>query len=141
MNASLDHLNLTVRDFDETVAWYARVFGFALVERGVDEQGPWGVLRSGDSMLCVYERARRAAPRSGPEAERFHLVNHFGLRLAPEERARWERTVREEGLRTYHGSPLRYPYSTSWYVKDPSGHMIEVAVWDDDRVAFAGSPP
>lgn len=138
MNASLDHLNLTVKSFDETVAWYGRVFGFELVERGADEHGPWGVIRSGDSMLCVYERPGRGAPRAAREEERFHLVNHFGLRLAPAERARWERTVREEGLRTFYGSPVRHPRSTSWYVEDPSGHMIEVAMWDDDRVAFAG---
>lgn len=138
MRASLDHLNLTVRDLEETIAWYARVFGFAVVERGVDAQGPWAILRNGEGMLCVYERAARAAPRSTPAAEAFHLVNHFGLRLPPADRARWERVLREEGLATFHGSPLRYPRSTSWYVKDPTGHMIEVAVWDDDRVSFAG---
>ncbi len=30
----LDHLNLTVDDFDTTVAWYGRLFGFELVEKG-----------------------------------------------------------------------------------------------------------
>lgn len=136
MNASLDHLNLTVRNFEETVAWYGRVFGFTLVEQGVEDEGPWGIIRSGDSMLCVYERPTREAPRRGSEAERFHLVNHFGLRLAQRDRARWETTLKDEALPTFHGSPLRYPRSTSWYVKDPSGHMIEVSVWDDERVVF-----
>ncbi len=27
---NIDHLNLTVANFDETVAWYGRVFGFEL---------------------------------------------------------------------------------------------------------------
>src|SRR5688572_3059550 len=103
MQATLDHLNLSVRDLEETIAWYAKVFGFAPVERGTDEQGPWAILRNGDAMLCAYQRAGRAAPRSTPDAERHHLVNHFGLRLR--DRARWERTVHEEALRTYHGSP------------------------------------
>lgn len=48
----------------------------------------------------------------------------------------WESIVRDHRLPTYYGSPLRYPHSTSWYVKDPSGYMIEVALWDEDRVEF-----
>src|SRR6185503_12235140 len=32
-----DHLNLSVKDLDETIAWYGRVFGFAVAEEGV-----WG---------------------------------------------------------------------------------------------------
>ncbi|MFI5403950.1 MAG: VOC family protein, partial [Planctomycetota bacterium] len=52
----LDHLNLTVRDFDETASWYGRVFGFEVVEKETDAQGrPWGVLRAGDALLCIYE--------------------------------------------------------------------------------------
>ena len=47
----LDHLNLTVRDFEETAAWYGRVFGFEVVERETDERGRlWGVLRAGDAL-------------------------------------------------------------------------------------------
>ena len=30
----LDHLNLTVNNLAESVAWYARVLGFELVEQG-----------------------------------------------------------------------------------------------------------
>ena len=54
-----DHMNLTVKDFDETVDWYRRVFNFELVERDVTEGVLWGILRSdggeGDAMLCIYQ--------------------------------------------------------------------------------------
>lgn len=33
----LDHINMTVDDFVETVDWYGRVFGFELVEEAVTE--------------------------------------------------------------------------------------------------------
>ena len=75
--AGFDHLNLTVRDLDESVAWYRRIFRFALVEQGVREGVRWGILRSedgrGSAMLCIYERPeyRAAGPGAPPPGERF----------------------------------------------------------------------
>ena len=129
---SLDHLNLTVRDLAETADWYRRVFGFAEVERGVYQGAPWAILRSGDALLCVYE-----APKAGdPGAETgHHRVSHFGLRIT--DRASWEATVAREGVAVQYGGAVRWPRSTSWYVADPTGYEIEVALWDGDAVAFS----
>ena len=55
----LDHVNLTVRSFDETVDWYRRIFGFEIVEEEVEDGVRWGVIRSGDAMLCIYEHPGR----------------------------------------------------------------------------------
>ena len=33
----LDHVNLSVRDFDETVEWYAKIFGFVKVEESLQD--------------------------------------------------------------------------------------------------------
>ncbi len=131
--ASLDHLNLTVRDFTETVDWYGKVFGFELVEQGMDEDGPWGILKNGDSMLCIYESPKRAEP-DADATESFHKIYHFGLRIR--DREDWEKVVREQKLRVYYGGAVRYPRSTSWYVSDPTGYTIEVALWDEDQVRF-----
>jgi len=130
---SLDHLNLTVKDFDESATWYGAAFGFEIVEQGSYEGLPWGVLQSGDSMLCIYESPSLGSP-SDDETRRFHKIYHFGLRI--HDRDRWEATLGELDIRTYYDSPVRHPHSTSWYVKDPTGHMIEVALWDDDVVRF-----
>ncbi len=130
---SLDHLNLTVRNFEEAAHWYGKVFGFEIVEQGLSEGKPWGVLRSGDSMLCIYESSARLSP-SDDGIDRFHKIYHFGLRIR--DKAEWERTVREQRLPTFYGSPVTYPHSTSWYIADPTGYMIEVALWDDERVQF-----
>ena len=37
----LDHLNLTVKNLDETVNWYDRVFGFKVVDGAVEENVSW----------------------------------------------------------------------------------------------------
>ena len=95
------------------------------------KEEPWGILRSGDTMLCLYEnRDQRAVAEESP----FHRIDHFGLRIR--DRKEWEEILRRESLKTYYGSPVRYPHSTSWYVVDPSGHWIEVALWDGDEVSF-----
>jgi catechol 2,3-dioxygenase-like lactoylglutathione lyase family enzyme len=132
----LDHLNLSVRDFDETAAWYGRVFGFALVEEGVWEGVRWGVLRSGegrgDALLCVYHHPEFAflAPEEQGRLRR-HGIRHPGFRIT--DGARWLRTIEEEGLEV---EEILYPHSRSWYVADPTGYDIEVVLWNDDRVVF-----
>lgn len=131
----LDHLNMSVRDLDETAAWYGRVFGFQLVERGTYKGAPWGVLRSGEAMLCVYQDPGRES-LDGDELrdKRLYGVNHFGLRIT--DRAAFEAIAEREHLEFSYPSPVRWPHSTAWYVLDPTGYEIEVACWDDDRVAF-----
>jgi catechol 2,3-dioxygenase-like lactoylglutathione lyase family enzyme len=132
-SVALDHLNLTVNNFSKTVAWYQRVFGFSLVEEGIEDDGPWGILRNGDSMLCIYESPKRAV-LSDADSERFHQIYHFGLRI--KNRRVWEETLKRENLETFYNSPLKYPHSLSWYITDPTGYMIEVALWNDGQVKF-----
>ena len=102
----LDHLNLTVRDFEETAAWYGRVFGFEVVERETDAHGrPWGVLRAGDALLCVYEHPEfRFEDSDARRGRGAHGINHFGLRIA--DRAAWEATMEREGIRPEYGGPV-----------------------------------
>ena len=127
---SIDHLNFTVRKFAESADWYRDVFGFEIVEEGMERDGPWGILRSGETMLCIYESQRKTEA----DWESLHHIYHFGLRVR--DRAQWENTVRENNIRVYYGGPVRYPHSTSWYIKDPTGHMIEVTHWNGNEVTF-----
>jgi len=131
----LDHLNMSVASFDESATWYGRVFGFEVVERGVQNGRPWGVLRAGDALLCIYEQPD-LAPADDDDGKR-HAIYHFGLRIT--DANAWRRTIDEERLTVRYGGPIDWPHSTSWYVTDPSGHEIEVAAWHDDRAAFPGA--
>ena len=134
--ASLDHLNLTVRNFAESAAWYKEIFNFSIEEQGETPDGqPWGILRNGDSMLCVFEEKGRApAAESSTDSKKFHRIEHFALRI--KNQTAWEKTLKGKQLRTYYGGEIKYPFSTSWYIKDPSGYTIEVVSWRDDRVRF-----
>lgn len=132
---NIDHLNLTVANFDETVAWYNRVFGFTLVEEAMQDDTRWGVIRNGDVMLCIYEFPDcRYEDRFEMRKNGLHGINHFGLRIT--DRQAWEETIDRKGLTILYGGPVVWPHSTSWYVQDPTGWEIEVALWKEDTIAF-----
>lgn len=130
----LDHVNLSVTNLDESLDWYRRVFGFQAVERGVYGDIPWAIIKSGDALLALYEHPARTVPDAKAlERAKHHGVAHVGLRISDERS--WLDTVKREQVRVDH--EWRYPRSKSWYVVDPSGWEIEVALWDDNVVRFA----
>ncbi len=129
----LDHLNMSVINFDETVDWYARVFGFELVEKSTLNGRTWGVIKSGDALLCIYEwpdREMASVSTMGPG--KHYGIAHYGLRITDAEA--WEATMEREGVAV--DDVVDWDYSKSWYLKDPTGYQIEVAFWNDDRIAF-----
>src|SRR5438477_3123794 len=128
----LDHVNMSVRNLDESVDWYRRVFGFEKVEGGLYDGRPWAIVKSGEALLCLYEHPERKEP--DPEVHGHHAASHFGIRI--DGREEWEATVAREHVPVQYGGAFRWPHSTSWYVSDPTGHEIEVALWDDDVVRF-----
>ncbi|MEN8008220.1 MAG: VOC family protein [Candidatus Krumholzibacteriota bacterium] len=132
---NIDHINLTVADFDETAVWYQRVFGFEVVEEGMQDDTRWGVIRQGDVMLCIYQfEDCRYEDRFALRKMGLHGINHFGLRIT--DRKDWEETIEREKIEILYEGPIRWPHSTSWYIADPTGWEIEVALWDGDSIAF-----
>jgi hypothetical protein len=71
-----------------------------------------------------------------PELEKPGHVQHGGSKTVLDYRE-------QAGLELlpvllYFGGELRYPHSTNWYVHDPTGYSIEVVLWDEDQISFAG---
>lgn len=131
----LDHLNLTVNNFDETRDWYGRVFGFSLVEEGMRSGKKWGVLRAGEALLCIYENPTRTfLDGDALDDKQIHGINHFSFRIL--DREEWEAIVRRENIFVHFGGAYEYAHSTSWYINDPTGYEIEVVLWKNDAVAF-----
>lgn len=133
----IDHLNLTVRDLDESIDWYRRVFGFELVEREVQDGQPWGVLRSeggtGSAMLCIYQApGREMLDRFALRDRKMHGLSHFALRI--HNRSEWEATLAREQIKL--NDVVEWPHSSAWYINDPTGYEIEVVLWRDEKIAF-----
>ncbi len=134
----LDHINLSVANFEHTVDWYARIFDFELVEEGLQDGIRWGVIQSGEALLCVYEHpARRHLDRFELGDHHLHGMAHFGLRITDE--ADWLDIVEREKVPILYDGVIRWPHSLAWYVKDPTGYEIEVALWNGDRITFPES--
>lgn len=128
-----DHINMTVSNLDESLSWYRRVFGFQQVERGEKEQGRWSIIRSGEAMLCLYERPQRRFLEPYDESI-VHNVNHFAIRITDQDE--WEAVIQKEDLEIKFGAAIDYPHSRSWYLIDPTGYEIEVVYWHQDQIRF-----
>jgi catechol 2,3-dioxygenase-like lactoylglutathione lyase family enzyme len=129
----VDHINLTVRNLEESLQWYGRIFGFVKVEGGTGASGgPWAIVRKDDLMLCMYEAPhRRFVDGDQLTKEKIHGVYHFGIRIT--DKNAWEKTLSDNAIESYR---WQYPHSYSWYINDPTGYEIEVAHWDNDVVSF-----
>jgi catechol 2,3-dioxygenase-like lactoylglutathione lyase family enzyme len=134
MTIKLDHINLTVADLKESIGWYGKVFRFELVESGITPQGTqWGIVASNDSMICMTEyNGKMAADKNRDES--VHRIYHFGLRVSDKDE--WQQSLKSHQLKLYYGGEINYPFSTSWYVHDPSGHEIEVSYSANERLRF-----
>ena len=128
----LDHLNLTVKNVDESKMWYHNLFDFNEVESGIRGGVRWSILRSGDAMLCMYEHPE--LPNPDESDGQSHKIYHFGLRITA--RKEFEERVSKYKVPLEYGGAIRYPHSWSWYVADPTGYEIEVALWDENTVKF-----
>ncbi len=130
-SVTLDHINFTVANFHESTNWYQKIFNFELVEEGVNQEGRrWGILRSGNSMLAISEHPNKKIN----DGEDFHKMYHFALRLT--DPIVWKEKIDEHNIKVYYSGPLKYPNSTSWYIKDPTGNEIEVTIWDNNTIKF-----
>jgi hypothetical protein len=121
------HLNLTVADFDETADGIAASSASRSSRKSAMPRGALGSAAERRSCCGVQHLSA-----DGRRAEGLHRVNHFGLHHRPQgggdDGAR--------GRRAGYGGPVRWPHSTAWYVTDPTGWEIEVALWDGGEVRF-----
>lgn len=131
----LDHVNFTVSSFDESARWYQALFGFEVVEDQITDGIRWGVLRSGETMLCIYENPDyQHLDRFQLAESSLHGMAHFALRIADPET--WLAAAQKLGVEIMYDGVVRWPHSQSWYVKDPTGYEIEVVKWDDEVIVF-----
>ena len=127
----LDHINISVTNIESTLAWYKKIFGFELVEHGEQGAKKWAIMQSGEALLCFIEYPNRKAL----ENIEAHRMNHFGLTITDEKK--WETIINVEKIELLYGGTVHnYPHSKAWYIKDPNGYEIEVALWDNNSIKF-----
>lgn len=116
----IDHINMRVHDLEESIEFYRRNFGFEMMEDETDAQEPWAIIGlKGVAYLCLYEHPGKSIPDEGL------TINHFGLALKDFDSAIAE--LKRNGVPIMYGGPVEWPKSRSIYIRDPSGHEIELA--------------
>jgi lactoylglutathione lyase len=117
----IDHVNMFVRNLEESVEFYARVFGVTIKERGVGKgKIRWAILGIHERFyFCMYELVN-----SEFEPDTLH-INHIGLYVSD-----LDETIRRLhglGLKLEYGDkPVVWERSRSAYIRDPNGYAIEL---------------
>ena len=116
----IDHINMRVKNLNESIEFYTKLFGFEMKEDQRTAREPWAIIGLPDvAYLCLYEHPGKEIPFEGL------TINHFGLVLSDFENAMT--LLKENGVQILYGGPVDWPKSRSIYIKDPSGHEIELA--------------
>jgi len=114
--AGIDHLNLDVKNLDQTVEFYNKLFGFTILKEQPEENSK--IIGNEHVKLCLYQRS---------EFNHFEKngFNHFGLHINNFEDIM--RKCSELDIEVYYGGPIEWESSSSIYIKDPNGYEIELA--------------
>lgn len=112
--ASIDHINMNVRDLAESVAFYRDLFGFEVLkdQPGQDSR----IIGHARVKLCLYENPEMDASKVG--------INHFGFYV--ENFGEVEAKLEEMGVKSLYGI-VEWEESRSIYVVDPNGYEIELS--------------
>lgn len=133
---SLDHLVLTVRDLDVTLAFYASVLGMRVVTFGEGRKA----LAFGAQKLNLHVAGREFEPKAAaptPGSADLCLLTAEPLEEVVAQ-------LQSGGVLVVEG-PVRRTGATgpiqSVYVRDPDGNLIEIANREVSGVAAPGTSP
>tara|TARA_B100001971_G_scaffold215185_1_gene259392 strand:+ start:76304 stop:76705 length:402 start_codon:yes stop_codon:yes gene_type:complete len=119
----IDHINMNVKNLEESISFYQRIFGFELKESGISamSESSYAIIgKSNAGMLCLYEK------KNLKENDKSHIA-HIGFNIKFFDGIlSW---LIEQGAKIVHYNSsgiIEYPNSKSIYIKDPSGYEIEL---------------
>jgi len=118
---SIDHVNIIVRDIDESIQFYQKYLGFKVLERGHNFiNKPFAVIGQSDGFsLCISE-SDHFSGYQGIAHIAFHVENFDEI----------EEIVIRENLPQVNDGVIDYDHSRSLYIIDPNGlelELVEVA--------------
>jgi lactoylglutathione lyase len=130
MKFEIDHVAISVKDLTQTIAWYARLFGFQLAQtfERPDLGAKGAFLKLGGVSLEVFEfQNSDEVPdyRKGlPSDLRVHGTKHFALRVKDVNES--VEDLRKQGVEfvmepVIGGSGRRYVF-----FRDPDGILVEL---------------
>ncbi|MFQ5662725.1 MAG: VOC family protein [Terriglobia bacterium] len=120
----IDHVALTVKDVERSIAWYQEVLG---LERRYQED--WGnqpaMLCAGPTCVALFASAT-ASSNAPPDGTSGIVMKHLAFRV---DRANFEQAQAELSRRRIEFSFEDHGISHSIYFRDPDGHEIEITTY------------
>jgi lactoylglutathione lyase len=121
----VDHINMFVKNLEESINFYHRVFGTdaELKQRGWNKGMSWCILGIPSKFyFCLYELKRKEFDPS-----ELH-INHIGFHVRDFDDT--IKRIKALGIEIqYKGKPItwrnKYGKTRSLYIKDPNGYYIE----------------
>ena len=114
---SIDHVNMKVKNLEESVEFYKNLFGFEIKQEENPNKTdvPSKIMGNQSSKLCLYE-----VPDMSPEGG----IAHFGFHIE-----NFDEIIdkcKELGVQILYGGVVDWQKSKSVYIVDPSGYEIEL---------------
>jgi catechol 2,3-dioxygenase-like lactoylglutathione lyase family enzyme len=130
MLLKIDHLNISVKNLEQSVKFYHDLFDLKVEESGLAQDGsPYKIIGLNDFHLCMYEKPELSSAQIASSP-----IDHFGFRI--DDKAAFLERCKERGLQFNYGGEIPYKVSSSWYITDPSGYEIEVSYASGGIVGF-----
>lgn len=117
--SGIDHINLQVRNLDESCRFWHELFGFEVLEDMPIDGGR--IIGNANAKLALYEDSSLAGVgKKGFAHVSFHIENFEEV----------ETCCRELGIEIKYGGSVQWPQSRSIYISDPNGYEVELAeIW------------
>ena len=116
---SIDHINMNVKNLDESIAFYKNLFGFEIRKDDNSQNkldAPSKIIGNDSIKLCLYE-VSDMSPKGG--------IAHFGFSI--ENFDDILQKCREFDVQVLYDGPIDWEKSSSIYIVDPSGYELELS--------------
>ena len=116
---SMDHVNMNVKNLEETIKFYQNLFGFEIRKDDNSPNkmdAPSKIIGNDSIKLCLYEDPQ-VVPEGGIAHFGFHIEN-FDQILDK---------CKELNVEVLYDGPVEFEKSRSVYIKDPTGYDIELS--------------
>ena len=119
----LDHVALTVRDVQRSIAWYRDVFG--LERRHEETWGDYPVMMfAGDTALALFET--RGPVHDAPDSRSAAIMRHVAFQVDRVNFVKAQEGLRARGIEFVFED---HSISQSIYLRDPDNNGVEL-YWD-----------
>ncbi|MFQ5782796.1 MAG: VOC family protein [Nitrosopumilus sp.] len=115
---SIDHVNMKVKDLEQSVEFYKNLFGFEVKQEENPNKidVPSKIIGNDSIKLCLYE-----VPEMSPEGG----IAHFGFSITNFNEI--VEKCKEFDVEILYGGPVEWEKSKSIYIKDPNGYELELS--------------